>query len=91
MSDLKKYVANRKRRDAEFAKNYEKGYAEFKLGVFIRQAREEAGLTQDAVAQKLHTQKTAISRLEHHAKDVRLSTLFRLAEACGKELELKLR
>ena len=43
MSDLKKYVARRKARDPEFAENYEAGYLEFKIGVLLRQAREEAG------------------------------------------------
>lgn len=50
MSDLKKYVEKRKARDPEFAENYETGYLEFKIGVLLRQAREEAGLTQEEVA-----------------------------------------
>ena len=91
MSDLKKYIANRKRRDAEFGKGYDKGYAEFKVGVLIREAREQAGLTQEEVAKRLHTKKTAISRLEQHATDVRLSTLLKLARVLGKELQVALR
>ena len=91
MSDLKQYVAARKRRDTEFAKDYEQGYAEFKIGALIRDAREQSGLTQEQVAKKLHTKKTAISRLEQRATDVRLSTLFRLAEVFGKELQVKMR
>ena len=38
MSDLKKFIANRQRRDADFAKGYDKAYAEFKVGGLIRQA-----------------------------------------------------
>ena len=91
MSDLKKYITNRKQRDVDFAKGYAKGYAEFKVGVLIRQAREQAGLTQEQVAKKLHTKKTAISRLEQHATDVRLSTLLKLANVLGKELQVALR
>ena len=91
MSDLKKYITNRKQRDVDFAKGYAKGYVEFKVGVLIRQAREQAGLTQEQVAKKLHTKKTAISRLEQHATDVRLSTLLKLANALGKELQVALR
>ena len=64
MSDLKQYVEKRKARDREFAENYETGYLEFKIGVLLRQAREEAGLTQEEVAQKLNTKKSAISRME---------------------------
>ena len=86
MSDLNKYVAKRKARDPEFAENYEVGYLEFKIGVLLRQAREEAGLTQEEVAQKLNTKKSAISRMENHAEDIRLSTLGKCAKAVGKKL-----
>ena len=47
MSDLQKYISKRKRRDSEFAEGFETGYANFKVGVLLRQAREKAGLTQD--------------------------------------------
>ncbi len=70
MSDVKRYVQQRAERDAEFAENYAIGYADFKIGVILRQAREAAGLTQDEVAQKLRTKKSAISRIENHADDV---------------------
>lgn len=83
---LKQYVEKRKARDPEFAKNYETGYLEFKIGVLLRQAREEAGLTQEEVAQKLNTKRSAISRIENHAEDVKLSTLGKYAKAIGKKL-----
>ena len=88
MSDLKQYVEKRKARDPEFAENYETGYLEFKIGVLLRQAREKAGLTQAEVAQKLNTKKSAISRIENHAEDVKLSTLGKYAKALGKKLYL---
>ncbi len=91
MSDLKKYSANRQHRDADFAKGYDNGYTEFKVGVLIRQAREQVGLTQEELAKRLHTKKTAISRLEKHATDIRLSTLLKLAKVLGKELHVVLR
>ena len=69
MSDVKRYIQNRAERDPEFAENYEVGYADFKISVILRQAREAAGLTQDEVAQKLQTKKSAISRIENHADD----------------------
>ena len=90
MSDVKRYVQNRTERDLEFAENYEVGYADFKIGVILRQAREAAGLTQDEVAQKLQTKKSAISRIENHADDVRLSTIRRYAEAVGANLQIRL-
>ena len=50
MSDLQKYIAKRKARDPEFTKDYERGYEEFKIGVMLKMAREEAGLTQEELA-----------------------------------------
>jgi len=90
MSDVKHYLQNRLERDSEFAENYAIGYADFKIGVILRQAREAAGLTQSDVAQKLQTKKSAISRIENHADDVRLSTIRRYAEAVGANLQIRL-
>lgn len=89
MSDLKKYITKRKRKDPEFADGFETGYAQFKLGILLRQAREDAGLTQEDVARKMNTKKSAISRIENHAEDIKLSTLEKFAEAIGKTLWLK--
>lgn len=88
MSDLQRYIEERKARDPEFAEDYETRYAEFKIGVMLRQAREEAGLTQEELAEKLNTKKSAVSRIENHAEDIRLSTLERYARALGKRLQV---
>lgn len=90
MSDLKKYVLTRKKRDKQFAKGYDEGYEQFKIGAVLKQAREAAGLTQDQLALKLNTKKTAISRIENHAEDIKLSTLEKVAAALGKRLEVKI-
>ena len=89
MDDLEQYVGKRKRKSPKFAKSFEKGYEQFKIGVLLKQARCEAGLTQEQVAKKLHTKKSAISRIENHAEDIRLSTLENFAEAVGKHLKLE--
>ena len=88
--DLEKYINRRKRADSKFAENFESGYQEFKVGVLLRQAREEAGITQEDLAQRTKTKKSAISRLENHAEDVRLSTLDRVARALGRNLKIEL-
>ena len=86
MSDLKKYVKKRKKTDSVFAREYSIGYEEFKVGVLLKAARQEMGLTQEQVAAMLNTKKTAISRIENHAEDIRLSTLEKYASAIGKKL-----
>ena len=89
MSDVKRYIQERAEREPEFAQNYEAGYADFKIGVILRQARESAGLTQEELARRLKTKKSSISRIENHADDVRLSTLRRYADAVGANLQIR--
>ncbi|ODS31804.1 MAG: Antitoxin HigA [Candidatus Scalindua rubra] len=89
MSDLQDYIKKRKARDPEFAENFESGYEQFKIGVMLKTAREEAGLTQEELAEKLHTKKSAISRIENHAEDIKLSTLEKFANALGKHLRIE--
>ena len=43
MSDVRKYVRDRKTRDPKFAENFDIGYADLKIGVLFKQARESAG------------------------------------------------
>ena len=90
MSDLKKYIADRKKKDKEFANGFDEGYEQFKVGIVLRQARESAGLTQEDLANRLKTKKTAISRIENHAEDIKLSTLDRVAKALGKRLQVRI-
>ena len=89
MDNLDKYVETRKKQRPKFAKNFDKGYEQFKIGILLKQARLESGLTQEQVANKLRTRKSAISRIENHAEDIRLSTLANYAQAVGKHLHLE--
>jgi len=90
MSDVEKYIARRKKNNPQFADGFEEGYNHFEIGVLLRQAREEAGLTQEQLAELIQTKKTAISLLENHAEDIKLSTLQKVAKALGKRLEINL-
>ncbi|PXF54728.1 MAG: transcriptional regulator [Deltaproteobacteria bacterium] len=89
MDDLDRYIETRKKKSPQFAENFDKGYEQFKIGVLLKQARLEAGFTQEQVAKKLRTKKSAISRIENHAEDIRLSTLANYAQAVGKHLHLE--
>ena len=90
MSDLKKYISERKKRDKKFAEGFDEGYEQFKVVVMLRQARESAGLTQEELTRRLKTKKTAISRIENHAEDIKLSTLERVATALRKRLQVSI-
>ena len=91
MSDLQRYIKQRKKTDAVFNNNFDTGYETFKIGILLKQARQASGLTQAEVADKLLTKKSAISRIENHAEDIRLSTIEKFVTALGKRLELSIR
>jgi DNA-binding XRE family transcriptional regulator len=79
----------RKRRG--FAEAYDALALEYQLAGQMLKARARAGLTQDAVAERMGTTKSAISRLESAGKHApSLSTLKRYACAVGCELQVRL-
>lgn len=91
MSDLKAYISKRRDIDADFDEGFENGYQAFKIGTLLKQAREQSGLTQAEMAKRMHTQKSAISRIENHAEDIRLSTLEKFVSVLGCSLEISIR
>ena len=54
----------------------------------IREARTAAGLSQTALAERVHTTQSAVSRWEQGREEPRLSTLQRVLRVCGYRLEL---
>jgi HTH-type transcriptional regulator/antitoxin HipB len=60
------------------------------IGEMLRKAREGANISQEELALRLKTKRTAISRIENHADDIKISTLERVAKALGKELKIKI-
>jgi len=91
MSDLQKYIEIRKKKNPEFAESYESGYEEFKIGVLLREARRKSGLTQEELARRIKTTKSAISRIENHAEDIKLSTIERVATALGRKIIVEIK
>ena len=86
--DLDDYTSQRKEKDPEFAKDFDAGYEEFKIGMMIKEMRLESGMTQEQLAEKLETKKSVISRMENHSEDIRLSTLQKVASVFGKQLKV---
>jgi DNA-binding XRE family transcriptional regulator len=61
----------------------------FAIGEILREARKEAQMTQEQLAQKTGTRKSFISRIENGHSDIQLSTLYRLVEiGFGKRVNL---
>ena len=88
MSTYREYLEDRKKRDPEFAEEYEKNYENFKLNAMIKALRIESGISQQEMADRIGTKNSTISRMENHAEDIRFSTLQKVASACGKKISI---
>jgi DNA-binding XRE family transcriptional regulator len=74
-----------------FAQAYEALAPEYEVVSQLLKARTRAGLTQDAVAERMGTTKSAVSRLEGSGKHApSLATLRKYAQAVGCELQVRL-
>ena len=61
----------------------------FRLGVMLREARKEANITQEQLAQRTGTKKSYISRIERGKSDIQISTYHKLIEiGLGKNLNI---
>lgn len=88
--DHKKFLKRASARKG-FAEAYEALALEYQLADQMLRARARAGLTQDEVAGKMGTTKSAVSRLESAGRNSpSLATLKRYADAVGCELQVRL-
>ena len=75
----------------EFKEAYDGLAEEYALIREMLSARAKSGLTQEAVAERMGTTKSAVSRLEAVGKHApSLTTLKKYAQAVGCHLEIKL-
>lgn len=82
------YISSKCKTDTDFAREFNAGYEEFKIGAMIKEMRLESGMTQEELAKKMDTKKSVISRMENHSEDVRLSTLQKFASVFGKQIRI---
>ena len=79
-------------RNPKVKKEYDKIKLTQELRMRLIKIRMEAGLTLEQVAQKMHTSKSNLSRLEStvylNDHSPKLSTIEHYAEACGKHLKI---
>ena len=65
-------------------------FARMKLVEELYKARQEAGLTQKEVADKLGTSRSYIAAVERGRKNITFATLTKYAAACGKKVVVTL-
>ena len=78
-------------RDKDFKQAFEEEDIFARVAVEISKAREEQGLSQKDLAERLHTTQQTVSRLENpHNRSFSLATLIKLARVFHKNIEIRL-
>jgi ribosome-binding protein aMBF1 (putative translation factor) len=90
-NDIKKYIEKRKQSDPEFSEDFESGYMSFKIGVMLAQARENAGITLEELANRLNIHESKVLEIENNPEDVGILTLEKFAKALGKTLFVEIK
>lgn len=75
-------------KDPEYRKAYDTLEEEFALAAAIAKARSRAGLTQQEVAQRMHTTQGNVARLEAGRTTPSTRTLEKFADAVGARLKI---
>jgi ribosome-binding protein aMBF1 (putative translation factor) len=75
---------------AEYERGYRMAALQAAIGEQVRLAREDAGMSQRDLAQKMGTSQAAIARLEAGGVGATVTTLQRAAEALGLTLTVSL-
>ena len=58
----------------------ERDFESFKIGLLLREAREEKNLTQEQLAELIDKKRTYISRVENNGSNLTLKTLYEIVE-----------
>jgi len=70
---------------------YDAASLAFRLGVMLKEARQEANVTQEELAKRTGTKKSYISRIERGQSDIQISTYYKLIEiGLGKQLNISI-
>lgn len=90
MTEIEKFIRARKARNPKAWAGFEEKYRKYAIGMLLAAHREKAGLSLAQFAKMTKMQKAALSRLENHGEDVRLSTIARYVEATKQPLTFRI-
>ena len=88
---MKKTIFNKKMKNKKFKALYDEVSAIMELGEKIAELRHKRNMTQEELAKKVHTSRTAIARYESGKYGrYNVITLERIAKALGKKLKISI-
>jgi ribosome-binding protein aMBF1 (putative translation factor) len=77
-------------KDPEIRKAYEEELSMLTIAHRIAELREQANMTQAQLAARIHTKQQVVSRLEDEQHIPSFATLWKVAHAFGKRLEINM-
>ncbi len=76
-------------KDPEYRRLYKEAAIELRIALEITKAREAKKMSQQDLADALHTKQQTVSRIERGAQNVTIETLEKIAIALGRDLQVK--
>ena len=98
-ADIKKSTSFNQLLDSKYGKIgtakrelFEEGSQLFIISEMLKEARRQAHLTQEQLAEKIGTKKSYISRIENGKADIQLSSFFKIIEqGLGRRIHIEFR
>lgn len=89
MSSIDELIKKKKAESATFAAEYEKESQRLDVAVALTQLREELGVSQRELAEKVGKPQSTIARIENGSMNPSLNVLYEIATKVGKELHVE--
>ncbi|EOI58205.1 helix-turn-helix transcriptional regulator [Enterococcus gilvus] len=89
MSKIDELINKKKADSVSFAEAYEKESQRLDVAIALTQLREELGVSQRELAEKVGKPQSTIARIENGSMNPSLTILYEIAEKVGKELHVE--
>lgn len=89
MSKIDDLISKKKVESATFADEFEKEAQRLDIAIALTKLREELGVTQRELAEKVGKPQSTIARIENGSMNPSLNILYEIATKVGKELHVE--
>lgn len=89
MSKIDEYIANRSKKDSEFAKGIKEQSKRSDIAVLVRGLRNDLGISQRELAKRMGKPQSTIARIENGSINVSTNMLNEIAMATNQSLKIQ--
>lgn len=89
MSKIGEYIANRSKKDAEFAKGIKEQFKSSDIAVLVRGLRNDLGISQRELAKRMSKPQSTIEIIENGSINVSTNMLKEIAMATNQSLKIQ--